>query len=239
MPFAAYVGPRDGLQNEKKNIPLATKIELIERLAKPALEIAVFAAVTESFSHRNLNYSIADSLTRFTLTRFSAVIAAAKDADLRVRAYISVVLGCPFEGPAVDPYQVAALATELLGMGADSISLGGTTGMGIAPRTAEPLTCLRNAGVWVNEDVVMHFHDTYGQALVNTAEASKSAAATPKRAKKPYVKEEFLATVLRNAKKRLPAEELQRKCGHDKNKETGTCEFNELYDDSDDECFGR
>ncbi|KAK0730868.1 hypothetical protein B0H67DRAFT_639317 [Lasiosphaeris hirsuta] len=197
-PFIVEVGPRDGLQNEK-TIPLATKIELIERLAKAGLttiEAGAFVSPkwvpqhdipsrvplifsflapntkgreratailsrdpksftresqrtppsedppypkagprnsrlrrhTESFSHRNLNCSIVDSLTRF-----SAVIAAAKDADLRVRAYISVVLGCPFEGPAVDPHRVATLATELLGMGADSFSLGDTTGVGTAP----------------------------------------------------------------------------------------------------------
>ena len=133
--------------------------------SKPALEMAVFTAATESFSQRNLNCSIADSLARFR-----AVIAAAKDADLRVRAYISVVLGCPFEGADVDPHRVAEIATSLLEMGADEIALGDTTGMGTAPRTKELLTCLRSAGIR-NEDVAMHFHDTYGQALVNTAVA--------------------------------------------------------------------
>ncbi|KAL2024320.1 hypothetical protein VTK56DRAFT_8802 [Thermocarpiscus australiensis] len=238
------VGPRDGLQNEKKAIPLATKLDLIERLAKtglstieagsfvspkwvpqmdnssdilqhllqhqlpspspltfsflapnikglnnafavlaqhptafatqtspatkekPALEIAVFAAATESFSRRNLNCDIATSLARFR-----EVIQAAKDTHaLRVRAYISVVLGCPFEGYDVDPHRVAEIATGLLEMGADEIALGDTTGMGTAPRTKELLNCLRAAGIR-NEDVAMHFHDTYGQALVNTAVA--------------------------------------------------------------------
>ncbi|KAK3946889.1 hypothetical protein QBC32DRAFT_248666 [Pseudoneurospora amorphoporcata] len=242
------VGPRDGLQNEKKSIPLATKIELIERLAKtglqtieagafvspkwvpqmansseilehvlknpppspvpltfsflapntkgldsafsllsqhptafetetarsgkssqeggkPALEIAVFAAATESFSQKNLNCSIDTSLSRF-----QDVIQQAKAANLRVRAYISVVLGCPFEGYDVDPHRVATIATTLLEMGADEISLGDTTGMGTAPRTKELLTCLSSAGIR-NEDLAMHFHDTYGQALVNTAVA--------------------------------------------------------------------
>ena len=130
---------------------------------KPAVEIAVFAAATESFSHKNLNCSIAASLERF-----AEVIAAAKDADLRVRAYISFVLGCPFEGYDVNPHRVAEIATGLLEMGADEIALGDTTGMGTAPRTKELLACLRSAGIR-NEDIAMHFHDTYGQALVNTA----------------------------------------------------------------------
>jgi hydroxymethylglutaryl-CoA lyase len=130
---------------------------------RPALEIAVFAAATESFSQKNLNCSIATSLDRFR-----EVIQAAKDLDLRVRAYISVVLGCPFEGYDVNPHRVAEIATDLLEMGADEIALGDTTGMGTAPRTKELLNCLRTAGIR-NEDVAMHFHDTYGQALVNTA----------------------------------------------------------------------
>lgn len=132
----------------------------------PGLEIAVFASATESFSHKNLNCDIATSLARF-----KEVIQAAKDTHaLRVRAYISVVLGCPFEGYDVDPHRVAQIATELLEMGADEIALGDTTGMGTAPRTKELLNCLSSAGVR-NEDVAMHFHDTYGQALVNTAVA--------------------------------------------------------------------
>ncbi len=87
-----------------------------------------------------------------------------------MRAYISVVLGCPFEGYDVDPHRVAEMATSLLEMGADEIALGDTTGMGTAPRTKELLRCMTSAGIR-NEDVAMHFHDTYGQALVNTAVA--------------------------------------------------------------------
>ncbi|KAF5134868.1 3-hydroxy-3-isohexenylglutaryl-CoA/hydroxy-methylglutaryl-CoA lyase [Metarhizium anisopliae] len=239
------VGPRDGLQNEKKTIPLATKIDLIERLArtgvstieagsfvspkwvpqmansseilehllqkkvqapvpmtysflapntkglqncadilkanpetfstqldpradsngepKPAMEVAVFAAATESFSQKNLNCDIQTSLERF-----KAVIQDSKALGLRVRAYISVVLGCPFEGFDVDPHKVAEIATDLLESGADEISLGDTTGMGTAPRTSALLRCMSAAGIRT-EDIAMHFHDTYGQALVNTA----------------------------------------------------------------------
>lgn len=131
--------------------------------SKPGVELAVFAAATESFSKKNLNCDIATSLERF-----KEVILGAKDANLRVRAYISVVLGCPFEGYDVDPRKVAEIATDLLEMGADEISLGDTTGMGTAPRTKELLRCMTAAGIR-NEDIAMHFHDTYGQALVNTA----------------------------------------------------------------------
>ena len=137
-----------------------------KKTRKPAIEVAVFAAATESFSQRNLNCSIATSLSRFN----EVISAAREEADVRVRAYISVVLGCPFEGYDVNPHRVAELATDFLEMGADEIALGDTTGMGTAPRTKELLNCLRSAGIR-NEDIAMHFHDTYGQALVNTAVA--------------------------------------------------------------------
>lgn len=227
------VGPRDGLQNEKKNILLQTKLQLIRRLAQTGLsdieagsfvapkwvpqmadsssilqeildntppsskpinysflapnmrgfenamsilrqrakadhskiEFAVFAAATESFSEKNLNCNIATSLQNF-----KPVIQFAKDAGFRVRAYISVALGCPFEGYAVNPKKVAEIATDLMEMGADEIDLGDTTGMGTAPRTAALLRTMSDAGVRT-EDIAMHFHDTYGQALVNTAVA--------------------------------------------------------------------
>jgi len=129
----------------------------------PFMEVAVFAAASESFSQKNLNCSIETSLQRF-----KEVIVGAKDAGLRVRAYISVVLGCPFEGYDIDPHKVAEIARDLMEMGADEIDLGDTTGMGTAPRTAELLRAMAAAGIRT-EDIAMHFHDTYGQALVNTA----------------------------------------------------------------------
>ncbi|KAJ2895087.1 hypothetical protein MKZ38_006909 [Zalerion maritima] len=134
-----------------------------DKASKPGLEVAVFAAATESFNQKNLNCSIAESLQKF-----KDVITSAKDAGLSVRAYISVVLGCPFDGYEVDPHKVAEIATELLEMGADEISLGDTTGMGTAPRTGALLKCMESAGI-MPDDLAMHFHDTYGQALVNTA----------------------------------------------------------------------
>ena len=131
--------------------------------SKPTVEMAVFAAATESFTQKNLNCDIQTSLERF-----KAVIQDSKAMGLRVRAYVSVVLGCPFEGFDVDPHKVAEISTELLEAGADEISLGDTTGMGTAPRTSNLLKCMAAAGIR-NEDIAMHFHDTYGQALVNTA----------------------------------------------------------------------
>jgi hydroxymethylglutaryl-CoA lyase len=129
----------------------------------PQIEFAVFPAATETFTQKNLNCDIATSLQRF-----KPVIQEAKAAGFRVRAYISVVLGCPFEGPDVDPQKVAEIATDLLEMGADEIDLGDTTGMGTARKTSQLLKAMTAAGVR-NEDIAMHFHDTYGQALVNTA----------------------------------------------------------------------
>ena len=85
-----------------------------------------------------------------------------------MRAYVSVVLGCPFEGRDVNPQKVAEIATDLLEMGADEISLGDTTGMGTGPSTRRLLKAIEAAGIR-NEDIAMHFHDTYGQALVNMA----------------------------------------------------------------------
>ncbi len=135
----------------------------IETSVDPKIEFAVFPAATETFTQKNLNCDIATSLERF-----KPVIQGAKAAGFRVRAYISVVLGCPFEGYDVDPKKVAEIATDLMEMGADEIDLGDTTGMGTAPRTAELLRAMAAAGVRT-EDIAMHFHDTYGQALVNTA----------------------------------------------------------------------
>ncbi|KAI1006081.1 hypothetical protein K3495_g2138 [Podosphaera aphanis] len=128
----------------------------------PPIEFAIFVSATETFSQRNLNCSIASSLDRL-----KPVIAAAHAANCRVRAYISVVLGCPFEG-AVLPSAVTTLATKLLSMGADEIDLGDTTGMGTAPTTMQLLSTLKAAGIRC-EDLTMHFHDTYGMALINTA----------------------------------------------------------------------
>jgi hydroxymethylglutaryl-CoA lyase len=125
-------------------------------------EISLFAAATEAFSRANTNCTIAESLERSR-----PIITLAKTRGLRVRGYISVALGCPYEGPDVDPHVVASMTTSLLEMGCDEVSVADTTGMGTAPRTRELLSTLKAAGIQ-NEDIALHFHDTYGQALVNT-----------------------------------------------------------------------
>jgi len=131
----------------------------------PPHEVSIFLAATESFSQRNTNCSIAESLTRFT-----PLLALAKTHATPVRAYISVALGCPYEGPRVSASRVASLAVALLELGATEISVADTTGMGTAGRTQAVLSALAAAGVRM-EQLACHFHDTYGMALVNTVVA--------------------------------------------------------------------
>lgn len=124
-------------------------------------EISVFAAATEAFSRANTNCTITESLERF-----KPIVSLAKSKDLRVRGYVSVALGCPFEGPDVAPSKVADITASLLEMGVDEVSVADTTGMGTAPKTTELLKVLTSSGI-SNKDLALHFHDTYGQALVN------------------------------------------------------------------------
>jgi hydroxymethylglutaryl-CoA lyase len=138
----------------------------------PKIELSIFTAATETFTQKNTNCSISESLKRF-----EPLITRAKDLGINVRAYISVALGCPYEGPNVDPHKVAEIAVSLLGMGADEISVGDTTGMGTAPKTRELITTLYAAGVEKN-DLALHFHDTYGQALVNSVVALEQGIRT-------------------------------------------------------------
>ena len=122
-------------------------------------EVAVFAAASEAFSQRNINCSIAESLERFI-----PVMEAAKAHGIKVRGYVSCVLGCPYEGE-VAPEQVAAVARELLAMGCYEVSLGDTIGTGTAGKTR---TLFEVVGRDIPRDKLAgHFHDTYGQALAN------------------------------------------------------------------------
>jgi hydroxymethylglutaryl-CoA lyase len=129
---------------------------------KNTSEISLFAAATETFSHKNTNCSIAESMERC-----KPIMELAKENDIRVRGYVSVALGCPYEGPDVDPHKVAELTATLLEMGCDEVSVADTTGMGTAPKTRRLLQTLKEAGI-LNEDLALHFHDTFGMALVNT-----------------------------------------------------------------------
>jgi hydroxymethylglutaryl-CoA lyase len=122
-------------------------------------EIAIFASASESFSRKNINCSIAQSLDRY-----GEVCSAAKKNNLRVRAYISCTLGCPYEGN-VDPNHVAWLASRLVELGCYEISLGDTIGVGTPGKAQEMVDCV--ARRVQHERLAAHFHDTYGQALAN------------------------------------------------------------------------
>lgn len=128
-------------------------------LAANVEEVAVFAAASEAFSQRNINCSIAQSLQRF-----EPILAAAKQHGVRVRGYISCVLGCPYQGQ-VTPAEVAAVANELRAMGCYEISLGDTLGVGSAGQTRQLFDYV--ARDIPREQLAGHFHDTYGQALAN------------------------------------------------------------------------
>jgi len=144
--------------------PIGTSSQASSGASNPAFstEISLFAAATETFSKTNTNCSIAESKERF-----KPIIAAAKEQGVRVRGYVSVALGCPYEGPDVDPGVVADLTASLLSLGVDEVSVADTTGMGTAPRTEKLLKTLSAAGIRP-QDIALHFHDTYGMALVNT-----------------------------------------------------------------------
>lgn len=207
------VGPRDGLQNEPRNVPTHIKLSLINQLAEAGLktieatsfvsprripqmadhfelmsqlqrqpdvqypvlipnitglehalevgvqEIAIFGAASETFSQKNINCSIAESLKRF-----EAVMALAKAKSILVRGYLSCVMGCPYEGD-IDSGKVAELAEKLFTMGCYEISLGDTIGIGTIPKT-QKLIHDTSQKIPLSA-IAVHFHDTYGQALAN------------------------------------------------------------------------
>jgi len=139
-------------------------------LAARADEVAVFVAASESFSRKNINCSIAESLERAR-----PVFDAAKASSVRVRGYVSCVLGCPYEGD-VDPRKVAEVAAALHAMGAYEVSLGDTIGTGTAGKT-QALVRLTAERVPIDA-LAGHFHDTYGQALANVYAALETGVAT-------------------------------------------------------------
>jgi hydroxymethylglutaryl-CoA lyase len=218
------VGPRDGLQNEKGEVPTAVKLELIDRLAdaglpaveatafvspkwipqmadhtevlegirrKPgvaypvltpnlkgyeaaraagATEVAVFGAASEAFSKKNINCSIAESLERFR-----PVVEKALKDDVKVRGYLSCVLGCPYEGE-VKPRKVAEVAAALYEMGCYEVSLGDTIGVGTPGKTRDMIeACMARVPA---ARLAGHYHDTYGQALANIYASLELGVAT-------------------------------------------------------------
>ncbi|MEG0246723.1 MAG: hydroxymethylglutaryl-CoA lyase [Pseudomonas sp.] len=130
-----------------------------DALAAGVKEVAVFAAASEAFSQRNINCSISDSLKRF-----EPIMEAARSNGVRVRGYVSCVLGCPYEGK-VSAEQVAPVARALHDMGCYEVSLGDTIGTGTAGDTRRLFDVV--SGQVPREQLAGHFHDTYGQALAN------------------------------------------------------------------------
>ncbi len=127
--------------------------------AAGAREVAVFGAASNAFSRANINCSIEESIERF-----APVCEAAKAQDIRVRGYVSCVVGCPYEGE-VDPARVADVAKKIFNLGCYEISLGDTIGVG-TPRKVEYM--IEAVATYIPiEKLSVHFHDTHGQALAN------------------------------------------------------------------------
>ena len=218
------VGPRDGLQNEKGEIPLAARMQLLDDLADAGLkvieagsfvspkavpqmadsdkvfdalqrrpgvrytaltpnlrgleralacgadEVAIFAATSDTFSQRNINCSIDESLARF-----GAVATAALDAGVPVRGYVSCVLGCPYDG-SISPEAVYEVTARMLDLGCYEISLGDTIGTGTAGGMQRLLARLLSD--FPAAKLAVHCHDTYGQALSNILVALQHGIAT-------------------------------------------------------------
>lgn len=157
------------------NVQVFTGIKQIPTIAYPALvpnmrgfeaaltagvkEIAIFGAASETFSQKNINCSISESIQRF-----SEVISAAKKHNIKVRGYVSCVLGCPYEGE-IKPSAVAKVATHLFELGCYEISLGDTIGVG-TPLKAQQMIDEVTKKI-PPQFLAAHFHDTYGQALAN------------------------------------------------------------------------
>jgi hydroxymethylglutaryl-CoA lyase len=134
-------------------------------------EIAIFAAASETFSRRNINQSIAESLAVY-----AEVCRQAQAAGLRVRAYLSTVFGCPFEGPvAVDA--IASIAAQLVAMGAYEVALSDTIGIAHPGQVGPIVDAVIARGVALSQ-VALHFHDTRGTALVNVYRALEAGVTT-------------------------------------------------------------
>ncbi|ANH91653.1 MULTISPECIES: hydroxymethylglutaryl-CoA lyase [unclassified Streptomyces] len=140
-------------------------------LALHADRVAVFASATESFARANLNRSVDEALAMF-----EPVVRRAKDADARVRGYLSMCFGDPWEG-AVPVHQVVRVCRALLEMGCDELSLGDTIGVATPGQVLELLAALNEQGVPTSA-LGVHFHDTYGQALANTLAALQHGVTT-------------------------------------------------------------
>ena len=154
-------------QDSSTSFPvLVPNLKGMERaLAAGVRAIAVFTAASESFTHHNINATIAESLANFR-----PVIALAQQDNLSVRGYISTVFGCPYEGK-VEPHQVLNVAQALLEMGVDELSLGDTIGVATPNQVVDMLGLLVQDGAIPMRQLALHFHDTRGTALANVLTA--------------------------------------------------------------------
>lgn len=134
-------------------------------------DVAVFASATETFSRRNLNRTIAESLEMIR-----PVTTRAREAGLGVRGYVSMCFGDPWEGD-VPPSRVVAVATRLMEFGCTELSIGDTIGVATPGQVVTLLDALAAAGISI-DDIAVHFHDTYGQALANTLAALRHGVTT-------------------------------------------------------------
>jgi len=133
-------------------------------------EFAIFTAASESFCQKNINCSIEQSIERF-----SEVMAFAKANNIRVRGYVSCVLGCPYEGE-INPQAVLSVSQKLLDLGCYEVSLGDTIGVGTAKKVTQLIELLLTH--IDKTKLAVHFHDTYGQALTNIYAALSLGIAT-------------------------------------------------------------
>ncbi|MFJ7126411.1 hydroxymethylglutaryl-CoA lyase [Streptomyces sp. NPDC098101] len=140
-------------------------------LALGAREVAVFASATESFAKANLNRTVDEALALFAPTVIRAI-----EAGLKVRGYLSMCFGDPWEGP-VPIERVVRVTKALADMGCDELSLGDTIGVATPGHVEALLTALNEAGVPTSR-IAVHFHDTYGQALSNTLAALRHGVTT-------------------------------------------------------------
>ncbi|XP_063699451.1 hydroxymethylglutaryl-CoA lyase, mitochondrial [Culicoides brevitarsis] len=143
---------------------LVPNIKGFEQAVKVGVqEIAVFGAASEAFTRKNVNCSVEESIKRF-----SEVTAAAKKANIKVRGYVSTVVGCPYEG-RIKPAAVCKVVEALLDLGCYEISLGDTIGVGTPGTFGEMLDSVTK--VCPKKQLAVHCHDTYGQALANILES--------------------------------------------------------------------
>jgi hydroxymethylglutaryl-CoA lyase len=133
--------------------------------------VAIFGSATETFARKNLNRGLDEQFAMFEPT-----VRRARDAGLDVRAYVSMCFGDPWEG-AVPTAQVVEVGRRLFDLGASQLSLGDTIGVGTAGHVTALLGAFLDAGMRT-EDLAMHFHDTYGQALANTLSALRAGITT-------------------------------------------------------------